>query len=392
MRKIKWFFLLGLSAVLTMGIAGLTIWLVWMLPPSPGLSVPEQADAKTYAELALDLAQQGYYSEALGLNSRALEQNPTHPGLHYNQGWLAARQGQWPLALQHFNRVCELAPDHVAARVNRAWVYQQLGQPAQAQAELAWLKSQRLPASSVLETARTQQLLGQHQQAIESLNQVLEKTPERKDVYYWRSRSYLALEKWEQVVEDLNRLLATQPQAEWYRERAQAFLAQGKSQEALTDLQRSLVLEPTDAARLQKARILMPQDPQAVLDELSRLSVAESPEAESLKIQAWLALGQIRQASDHLDVLLKASPNQAVLWWLKARIARQQRKYADALQALDRAAQLGYRLSRLDAERALLAAQQGQREQALKYVEKALASEPGLITELKSERLLRRWL
>lgn len=396
MRKTKWFFLWGLSALLLAVVTGLTVVMLRWMPTGPGVAVPARADAETYANLALKLAAQRHWSEAERLNQEALALQPYHPTLHYNQGWLAARQGNWSEALRHFDRALSLKPDHVSARLNRAWVHQQLGRAEAARSDLQMYQKHAERDESPLERARTQQLLGEHAAAIEVLTALIAEQPGTFDLYYWRSRSFLAQNQIAEAIEDLGRVLESYPDATLYAERARLYLRQSELSAAVADFERSLLLNDLPEVRLSLARThLSLGQMQAVQQQLQLLEPARNTvgvEYPLLQVESLLQQGDLPAAATQLTQALEQMPDQGGLWLLQARLQRQKRQYAAAEQAIQQAAELGYRASRVAAERAMLAAQRGQREAARAYLREALKTEPALKKDFQGERLLKSLL
>lgn len=393
MRKTKWFFLWGFSALLLAVVTGLTIVMVRLVPAGPGFAVPDQADAETYADLSLQLAAQRHWAEAAQINQKALSLQPYHPTLHYNQAWLAARQGQWQQALTHFDKALALAPEHAAARLNRAWVYQQLGQAESARRDVQLYQKLARRDQSPLEQARIQQLLGEHAAAITGLTALIAARPDQLDLYYWRSRSLLAQNRVSEAMADLDHLLQHQPEAARYAERAEWHLRQNAVAAAAADFERSLLLKEDADVRLALARSYLTLGRDAeVLQQLQVVKPANDTQATAhaqLQTEIFLRQGNLQGAAEALTRALEQMPQQGALWLMQARLQRQKRQYAAAEQAIQKAAALGYRASRVMAERAMLAAQRGQREQARAYLRAALQTEPALNKDFQNERLLK---
>ncbi|MBF2053219.1 MAG: tetratricopeptide repeat protein [Candidatus Sericytochromatia bacterium] len=367
------------------------------LPAGPGFAVPARADAETYANLALKLAAQRYWSEAEQLNQEALALQPYHPTLHYNQGWLAARQGNWSAALNHFDRALALEPTHRSARLNRAWVYQQLGQAEAARTDLQWCQKHAEGDDSPLERARSQQMLGEHAAAITALTALIAAQPEQFDVYYWRSRSFLAQNQPAEAIADLGHVLEHYPDPALYAERARLYLKQSEPSAAVADFERSLVLKDLPEVRLELARLYLSlgqterlQQHLQVLDPVQ--DTVLQVDYTLLQVETLLKQGDLQAAAKALAQALEQMPDQGGLWLLQARLQRQKRQYAAAEQAIQKAAERGYRASRIAAERALLAAQRGQREAARAYLREALKTEPALKKDFQGERLLKSLL
>lgn len=395
MRKTKWLYLLSLSTVTIALVAGVSVWILLRNPPPTQVQVPQQADVRTYAELALALAQQERYSEAMVVNQKALLLRPEHPGLNYNQGWLAAREGKWKEALKSFNKAHHLAPKDVDTLYNLAWVHEQLGQEKAKQADLALLQQLPQVSSTPLEKVRSLQVQEKHAEALKELQKIVPKDPVQKLQYnYLLSRSHLAVQDHQAALQDLNHLLAQSEDPTWLRERAQVEATLGQADAALSDLSRSLELAPNREAALEHARLQIKVSPELALTEIATLK-KQNPNwlpLQMLQIQAEMAHKQPRQAQDSLEALLKQHPDNAQIWLLQARLERQRRHYSPAEVALQKALQLGAPRTEVMLEQALLAAQQNQRDTALKYVQQVLAENPALEAKLKQERLLKRWL
>lgn len=392
MRNIKWWFLFSLSSVVIVCVAAIAVWIALQKPYRSAIQVPENADVRTYAEMALVLARQEHFAEALVINQKALKLAPDHPILHYNQGWLAAKEGRWKLALQHFDQGHVLKPEDVDTLYNRAWVHQQMGDQLKKDADLKLAMQFQDTSESASEQVRTLQLLGKDQQALDVLEKL---SPEQlPDFYYLRSRSNLALKKYEAALADVDQVLKPSNNPERLHERSLIYLALGQKEAALADLNQVLEMTPNDEYLLEKLQIQSELNPALTLTELKPL-LERRPEwlsAHYLGIQVQMALKDTKTAQTAIEQALKADSEDATLWFFQAQLFRQRRRYTEAQEALQRAEKNGYSQALLWAEKARLASQQNLPDAAKSYMKQAIVASPELKTEFEQDRLLKRWL
>lgn len=390
MRKTNWLFLTTLAAVgITLVASAAVLQRVQQTYPPP-LPQTQPADPSSYGRLALELAARERYAEALQANQQALGYDPNNASLHFNQGWLQARQGEWQAALKSLNRALEINPQLAPALYNRAWIYQQLQRPQEAQRDLQAAVRQGWKPTTALEKARLLQLQNQHTAALAQLQQA---EGQAGEIDYWLSRSYLALKRWSEARQTLDRLLALQPDAALYRERAQAHLQLGQSEAANADLERSLNLSNDVDTRLALVALQIEADPTQALETLKPLLREDQVplNVRMLQLKAELRLNPAA-ARQKLAQELENHPQAARLWLLQAQDLRQRRKYTEASNALQRARQHGLNAGELALESARLAAQQGQRATARQRLDQALKLRPDLRAEASSDRLLRKIL
>lgn len=391
MRKTNWLLILSLGCSGVTLAAGLAVWLSLQNRPLPPLNLPEHADARTYAGLALELAAQERFSEALEVNARALSYSPSHPELLYNQAWLEASLGRWQQALSLIERAKPLARDDEALSALRVWVLRQLGRQREAAAEFKRIKDWQ-PADPYTR-ARLHQLAGRDTQALAAFNQALIASPVPQPAFwYWRSRSYQALHQPKQALADLDRLLARKPDAALYLERAALHEQLGELPQALDDLARSLALDPRRETRLARARLNLDLYPQASLQELEALLKADPGwlPAQLLQIRALLNARQLKPAQAAMTRVLAAHPANGEAWWLQGVLQRVRRKYPEALAAQTQARRHGYSGTEVELELARLAAQRGLQPEARLRVTQLLQRQPELKARLEQDRLLKR--
>lgn len=121
----------------------------------------------------------------------------------------------------------------------------------QAQVELftRCLETGRLSGDSKATTFKQRAIaymhLGQHQRAIEDVNQAIKLKPGDADNYYLRGFAYRALGYHQKAVEDCNQAIGLEPTfAAAFSTRAFAHKALGNIGQAKSDAQRALVLDP----------------------------------------------------------------------------------------------------------------------------------------------------
>lgn len=395
MRKTNWLFLLSLASGVVTLAAVLAVWVSLRHRPPEPLVLPKHADATTYGSMALELAGQSRYGDALTANTRALSYSPEHVELLYNQAWLEARLGRWGQALNQLERARKQAPNDPAIAYTRAWLLQQLGRVSEARSELAQARKLGDQPSDPYVQARLYQLENRHAQALQAFAKAVQAQPEQPPAfYYWRSRSQRELGHSKEALADLDRAVTGNVTPRLYRERATVHEQLGQLPEALADLARSRALEPSKEADLAHARLQLTVDPVAAQTEIAALLKADPKwvPAKLLQVRAMMNARQLKPAQQSLAEIQVQDPQNPEAWWLQGMLSRIQRKYPQSLSALNQAQKLGYDSAKVELELTRLAAQQGQRDEVRQRVTKLLKSHPELKAELESDRLLKKYL
>jgi tetratricopeptide (TPR) repeat protein len=151
-------------------------------------------------------------------------------------------------AIRLHRETAEMVPASYLAWDRLADVYIVLGQPQQAlealEKSLAILGDHRDSYTALLLQAEAYQNLGQIQQELESLGRVITVRPGHPEPYYLRGSVYRLLGQHERAVEDLNQAihLSGGSDARAYHSRALAFAGLGRDAEAREDLERAVDL------------------------------------------------------------------------------------------------------------------------------------------------------
>lgn len=393
MRKTNWLFLLMLGSVGLTLASGVALVQLLLHPPLPPVELPPHADAATYASIAIDLAGQQRYADAISVNTRALSYAPDQAALLYNQGWMAAHLGRWMQALIFLDKARARAPRDPQTLYLRAWVLQQLGRGPEALAAQREADALGWKPSDPYARARVLQLQNQHAEALRAFDQALAARPDqRAPFWYWRSRSDLALHKSKEALADLDKAIAIRADAALYSERASLHQALGQPDKAFADLSAAQRLAPSRETRLAQIQLQLELDPvagQAAAADLLKTQ-PDWPPAQLLQVRVQLAARQTKPAQKALDAYLKAHPGDADALGLQAVIYRNQRRYPEALKALEQARSAGYAPALLELEQARIAVQQGQKPEAKAHLVKALQLQPSLRDQLQSDRVLKK--
>ncbi len=395
MRKTTWLFLLCLGSGAVTLTAALAVWVSLNHRPPEPLILPAHADARTYGSLALELAAQSRFADALTTNTRALSYSPDQASLLYNQAWLEARLGRWGQALNTLEKARRQVPNDPEMAYLRVWLLQQLGRQNEARTELVQARQFAAQPADPYVKARLFQLENKHADALKAFNQALQKNPQQAPgFYYWRSRSQRALGQNQAALADLDRAVSAEPTARLYRERAVLKEQLGQLPGALSDLNQVIQLEPSKEARLAYARLQLEIDPALGKTEVEAL-LKQEPKwiaAQLLHVRSQIEARQLKPAQQALAEIQQREPDNAEAWWLQGVILRNQRKYPQALSALNQAQKLGYNPTQVELERARLAAQQGNKPDANTRVLKLLKQSPELKSKLENDRLLKKFL
>lgn len=393
MRKTNWLFLLMFGSVGVTLASGVALANLLLHPPPAPVRLPPHADARTYAQIAVDLAEQRRYDDAIAVNTRALGYDAGEPALLYNQAWLAARLGRWAQALVYLDQGLSRTPADGEMRYLRAWVLEKLGRQPEAAAALQAANRLGWQPADAYAAGRLLQLQQRHAEAIKAFARALEVQPNQPvEFWFWRARSERATNQLQAALADLDTAVALKPSAALYRARADLKQALGQTAAALQDLAVAQQLAPSRESRLAGIRLQLELDSaaaQAAATELLK-DQPDWPPAQRLQVRALLANRQTKPAQRALDAYLRQHPADAEALGLQAMLYRLQRKYLPAEAALTQAEKAGYDPADAQLERARLAILQGHQAEALTALRQALQLQPALKSQLKADRQLRR--
>ncbi len=260
-------------------------------------------------------------------------------------------------------------------------------------AAFVFLPGLRGPTPAARAIAQGQALLasGSHQLAADAFTTALAAEPENIDALLGRAKAYEALGQSDAALPDIERVIALAPERPvGYVERARLTLQYFSADPAtaLADLDRAVQLATgAEAAHAHYWRgwailnfplIEGAPNPAAALDNLQQAATldANNVEAQVALAQALLALGQPGAALDPINRAIELQPDAALNYRLRAHINFSLPDAVEAKEDLSAAIQRetdAAALATLYAERAYLALQAGQTDEARADVAQAFA-------------------
>ncbi len=201
----------------------MSVFMTWlMLGVTPALAAPvlPEAPSKAAFDAGVRAYQSGQFAEAVQAFTKAIEADPQLASAYSNRCLVELQQELEAQAIADCTHSLELNPANPNDYLNRGLAYYRLMQP---------------------------------QAALADFNQVLELTPEDYRVYYNRGLAQFDLKDYEGAVSDYDQSLTHSPSlpnarmADIYNDRAVAYLALNRPQQALADLNQALALNQADS-------------------------------------------------------------------------------------------------------------------------------------------------
>lgn len=360
-------------------------------------------DLRTAVELAQGYLMGGKAQTALILLERLAEQVPADPILAYHTALAAHRAGEPDKAMAWLEGALESDPGPPTwHRTLAAWL-RQAGRPQEALPRAQAAHELETSPENMAELARVLSALGRPGEAIPLWQQALEQAPERPD--WWASLGDLSLEigLWEQAADCFDRAVQLAPQqAGHHLGWAHSLLALDRPEEAGRHIDLALELAP-DSPAVHAGRgawqAALGQWQQALVSfqtaAVRASNGAATPPAEQANYllqvaRAYHALGSSQQALQELERAAQLAPDLGAIYALMGDIYLAQEEQDLARQAYQQAA----RSSLSSPDYALRLAQflqaEGQYDQALDWLMKAVAARPSASLWLEAARIYRQ--
>jgi tetratricopeptide (TPR) repeat protein len=199
--------------------------------------------ASAYSNRCLAELQQELEEQAIADCTRSLELNPANPNDYLNRGLAYYRLMQPQAALADFNQVLELTPDDYRAYYNLGLTRFDLAnyEGAIADYDQSLIHSPDLPnarrADIYNDRAVAYLALNRPQQALADLNQAIDLNQADSRAYFNRACCHHQMGNWEASLKDYDRLLAVNPDyPQAYFNRAMLHQRMGRTQAAIADL------------------------------------------------------------------------------------------------------------------------------------------------------------
>ena len=206
----------------------------------PPLLTPIIAKAKSTPRPAITNAHVAKYTQALLLH-------PRHLKAFFGRGLALHRVGKAEAALADFTTVINQGGDWAEAYYSRATAHAAVGHDAEAWRitvpRFARGRSISTPSMGVCSVKE----LGDHQAALDDLDNVLASDPSYSEARYTRATIHYAPEDWSRAIEDFSAFLAVENNhVGAYLLRGLAFHRLGQNQPAVADLSAAMALRPND--------------------------------------------------------------------------------------------------------------------------------------------------
>lgn len=199
--------------------------------------------ASAYSNRCLAELQQALEEQAIADCTHSLELNPTNPNDYLNRGLAYYRLMQPQAALADFNQVLELMPEDHRGYYNRGLARFDLEdyEGAVSDYDQSLIHSPALPNARKADIYNDQAVaylaLNRPQQALADLNQALELNQADSRAYFNRACCHHQMGNWEASLKDYDRLLAVNPDyPQAFFNRAILHQQMGHTQAAIADL------------------------------------------------------------------------------------------------------------------------------------------------------------
>jgi tetratricopeptide (TPR) repeat protein len=303
-------------------------------------------------------AQLTQLDEAIKDFSRAIDLAPDYAPLYFNRGLARLQKNEWKAAHRDFTITIDLAPGDVEAYLYRGIVRQNLGELTNALSDF----NTALQRDSNLTPAyyhRGLVLLALHryQPAINDFSEVIKRDAGNGLAYALRGKAKNKLSAYYEALQDLNIALILIPDlAEAFVYRGRAIAGLGNLEEALENFKaaRSLGFDATEL-KIEEIRVLwLQQKISKAQNALDSLLLGQPDNVDGLFLRASMNYAQKQWQLAEAD--LKKCLQLSSYFWdaheLLALIAREQNRYTEAVEHLNKAIKLNSDYAELYYQRA----------------------------------------
>lgn len=300
-------------------------------------------EAQLWHLLAIVVANQGRYDEAVPLFSKALELAPESAPILADRGLALVRLGHLEQSLLDYNRAVALRPHEAPLWNARGLVLAGLRRPEEGlECFRQALLLQPGHADAAGNCGDMLCRLGRPGEAIESYDQALALDPGHRRAINGRGSALAALGRQREALDQRDRAIALSPEdAEAHYGRGLSLFALGQPAAALACFARALILQPGYAeAHIDNGRVLL---------SLGRRDEALSSYERALRIDptlhaalagrgiALLELDHLEEALDNFNRALAVEPESTEAIIGKARVLCRLGRYTEALNCCNRA-------------------------------------------------------
>ena len=307
----------------------------------------------------------------------------------------ATTAGQLPRAIELLSQCLAVDPNNGEASYQRGRAYADLGQNANALADLAAAVQAR-PEEAAWWNTKGFFLLtrGSTEAALADLNRAIELQMDFAEAWNNRGMVHMARKDAEQAIVDFTTALKHRPQyVDALNNRGFARMQLGRLPEAIADFDAALAIDSAAVNPLNNRGLAHYRqgDFVSAVADFTEAIVArpENPRYYRHRQQTWEQLGKIREAMAdrqraelleqlaELDLRVKANPQNAEAWLGRGRIHRQLNHPARALSDFRMASERNPRLANAWLERARVRLAQQEYQAAVDLCDRAISLNPG---------------
>lgn len=259
-------------------------------------------------------------------------------------------------ALAELNRALDIAPEDAQIIASRAESYRCLGRLEEAKAEYA--RAFKLDRNdeliqAILARGVAFRTLGRYEEAIETLNLILEADPLNAKLLEVRGDTYIISKRFEEAVADYSKALELSPDdSRLLAKRGEAYRQADRYDEALIELNRSLNIDPNYATALTSRGLalqMLKRFNEALCD-LNRAIELKPGDPLVLGARGLLheQMGNMEQALVDLNRSIEINPNDGQVFAVRGETYMFQGQYEKALSDLDHSIELGWTGRRFD--------------------------------------------
>lgn len=203
--------------------------------------------------------QLGNWQAAIDDYTLAIEIDNEYAVAYNNRGWAYFNLEQHDLAIADYTSAINIDPDMAYAYNNRGLIYQLRGENELAIADFqraielnaaptAWAEYNLslFPVGSLMSDALSSYNNRSFEASVDLFTQVISLDPDNDTAFYFRGRSFITLDRFEEAAADFDRLVELRPDFEYaYWERAVAYAELGDFEQATADAEHAQQIDPS---------------------------------------------------------------------------------------------------------------------------------------------------
>ena len=271
--------------------------------------------ASVYNNRGNALMDLGHPDEAVKDFDRAIALSPNYGAAHNNRGNAHAALGQYEPAFQDYRKAVELMPQSAVPFNGRGKAHEELKRYHAAVRDLTRaITLNPKYAAAYHNRADAYLVIGMYKEAADDATQAINLLPPDTpdpDLLLLRARAYSGDKKYNQAVDDLNKLIELKPDLiEAYVERGMVFTQVRRFDDAIGDLTRAIEIDPKNVkayAMRAEARLQAEANDDALSDVNQALEIANNdPLSLRIRGQIYEALARSDEAiADYRNALVQ---------------------------------------------------------------------------------------